>query len=94
MPAAAEPAAIGVKEPEMDDGSIHKHIEDLVAVEARLLHAEGGLAPEEHERLQAVQVELDRYWDLLRQRRARREAGLDPGGASLRDAETVEGYEQ
>ena len=63
----------------MDDRSIHQHIEDLVAEEeARLLQTDQGLAPSEHERLEAVQVELDRYWDLLRQRRARREAGLDP----------------
>jgi hypothetical protein len=80
----------------MDDGSIHKHIEDLVGEEERLLHAheQEGLAGAEHQRMQAVQVELDRYWDLLRQRRARREAGLNPDEASLRDEATVEGYEQ
>jgi len=78
----------------MDDRSIHQRIEDLVAEEERLLQTDAGLAPPDHERLQAVQVELDRYWDLLRQRRARREAGLDPDGASIRDADTVESYEQ
>jgi hypothetical protein len=80
----------------MDDGSLHQHIEELVALEERLLHAHAndGLTPAEHERLEQVRVQLDRYWDLLRQRRARREAGLDPDEASLRDAETVEGYEQ
>jgi Protein of unknown function (DUF2630) len=78
----------------MDDRSIHQHIEDLVAEEERLLQAEHGLDEPEHERLGAVQVELDRYWDLLRQRRARREAGLNPDDASIRDAGTVEGYEQ
>jgi hypothetical protein len=80
----------------MDDGSLHQHIEDLVADEERLLHAHEneGLSAAEHQRLEAVRVELDRYWDLLRQRRARREAGLDPDDASLRDAGTVEGYEQ
>jgi hypothetical protein len=40
-----------------------------------------------------VRVELDRYWDLLRQRRAREEYGEDPDDASIRDADTVEGYE-
>ena len=45
-------------------------------------------------RLEAVRIELDRYWDLLRQRRALREAGLDPEGAQLRSADTVERYEQ
>ncbi|MEA2298135.1 MAG: hypothetical protein QOF77_1071 [Solirubrobacteraceae bacterium] len=80
----------------MDDGSLHQHIEDLVAEEERLLHAHEntGLSDAEHQRLESVRVELDRYWDLLRQRRARAEAGLDPDGASLRDAGTVEGYEQ
>lgn len=80
----------------MDDGSLHQQIEKLVAEEDRLLHAHenDGLADVEHVRLEAVRVELDRYWDLLRQRRARREAGLDPNDASLRDAKTVEGYEQ
>jgi hypothetical protein len=78
----------------MDDRPIHQHIEDLVAEEERLLKTDHGLSESEHERLRAVQVELDRYWDLLRQRRARREAGLNPDDASLRDAGTVEGYEQ
>ncbi len=78
----------------MDDRTIHQRIEDLVAEEERLLQADHGLAATEHERLQAVKVELDRYWDLLRQRRARRDAGLDPDEASMRDAETVEGYDQ
>ncbi|HEY8776445.1 MAG TPA: DUF2630 family protein [Gaiellaceae bacterium] len=42
----------------------------------------------------SVQVSLDQCWDLLRQRRALREAGRDPGGADLRRPEVVEGYEQ
>ena len=41
----------------------------------------------------AVKVELDRYWDLLRQRRAHEEFGLDPDDTSMRDAGTVEGYD-
>jgi hypothetical protein len=52
------------------------------------------LTGEEHDRLDAVRVELDRYWDLLRQRRAREEFGLDPDVVSIRDEETVEGFEQ
>jgi hypothetical protein len=39
-------------------------------------------------------VTLDQCWDLLRQRRARREFGLDPDGASARAADTVENYKQ
>ena len=78
----------------MNDGSIHREIEALVAEEELLLQSGRGRSEAEHQRLDAVKVELDRYWDLLRQRRARREAGLDPDLASIRDADTVEGYEQ
>jgi hypothetical protein len=52
-----------------------------------------GLAAD-RERLSAVEVELDRCWDLLRQRRALRDAGSDPDAAEVRDAETVERYRQ
>ena len=51
------------------------------------------MSPADHERLAAVRVELDRYWDLLRQRRAYEEFGEDPDDASLRDEATVEKYE-
>jgi hypothetical protein len=79
----------------MDDADVQEHIEQLVAEEHRLLGrgSEQGLSPEDHKRLADVRVELDRYWDLLRQRRAREEFGEDPDAASLRDARTVEGYE-
>jgi hypothetical protein len=79
----------------MDDNDVQDHIEQLVAEEHRLLGRTGekGLSKADHERLAAVRVELDRYWDLLRQRRAREEFGEDPDSASLRDAGTVEGYE-
>lgn len=75
---------------------IQDRIESLVAEEHELLReggAQEGLPAAEHERLEAVRVELDRYWDLLRQRRAHRRAGLDPDNTSVRDADTVEGYE-
>ena len=77
-----------------DDQQVQERIEELVAEEHKLLEAHGadGLEPAEHERLEAVQGELGRLWDLLRQRRARREAGLDPDGASERDGPTVKGY--
>jgi hypothetical protein len=48
----------------------------------------------DQDRLEAVQVELDRCWDLLRQRRALRDAGDDPDAANVRDADTVERYLQ
>ena len=49
---------------------------------------------DDQQRLQAVEVELDRCWDLLRQRRALRESGGDPDDAQVRDASTVERYLQ
>lgn len=79
------------------DRSVSDHIEELVAEEHRLLDKGsegGGLAPEEHARLEQVRVELDRFWDLLRRRRALRDAGQDPDDASVpRAAEVVENYE-
>ena len=45
-------------------------------------------------RIEEIGVLLDRCWDLLRQRRARRAAGLDPDDAEVRDEATVEGYRQ
>jgi hypothetical protein len=78
------------------DQSVADHIEELVAEEHRLLDqggSEEGLDADAHARLEAVRVELDRLWDLLRQRRALRRSGGDPESASERSAETVEGYE-
>jgi hypothetical protein len=81
----------------MDDTRIMDHIEELVAEEHRLLDKAGegghGLDAADHARLAQVGVELDRYWDLLRQRRAKREFDLPVSDAGLRDAGTVEGYE-
>jgi hypothetical protein len=80
----------------MDDQTIHNRIEELVAEEQHLydLGAEGGLNESEHKRLEEVQVRLDQWWDLLRQRRALRDAGRDPNAAHVRDAQVVENYEQ
>ncbi|HWH15569.1 MAG TPA: DUF2630 family protein [Miltoncostaeaceae bacterium] len=82
----------------MDDEQILELIDRLVTEEQRLLAggADGsGLAGEDHERLGKVTVALDRAWDLLRQRRAKEEFGLDPDqDTSPRPAEVVEDYEQ
>ncbi len=80
----------------MKDSQIHDHIESLVAEEHRLLeHGDRGtMLPDDRARLEAVEVQLDRYWDLLRQRRARRNAGQDPNVAHIRAADTVEHYKQ
>jgi hypothetical protein len=80
----------------MDDASLRDRIEGLVAEERSLLEESVGRGPDEerHERLAELKVELDQCWDLLRQREAREEFRLDPESASVRDAGTVEGYEQ
>jgi Protein of unknown function (DUF2630) len=80
----------------MEDERIHDRIEQLVAEEQELYErgAEGRLSETEHRRLEAVKVGLDQCWDLLRQRRALREAGRDPDAARVRDPQVVENYEQ
>jgi hypothetical protein len=79
----------------MEDQQVLSRIDELVREEEQLLHRhEGeGLSPEEHNRLQELQVQLDQAWDYLRQRRSLRQYGEDPDDASPRDAGTVEGYE-
>ncbi len=74
-----------------NDAPVFAHIEALVAEEHRLFD-HGNLNDEQKKRLAKVQIQLDRYWDLLRQRRALREFGNDPSKASERDADTVKKY--
>jgi Protein of unknown function (DUF2630) len=84
----------------MSDESIAGRIERLVTEEEELRRREQGDRSSEEaletdrERLRTVEVELDRCWDLLRQRRALREAGADPDDAEVRDPDTVERYLQ
>lgn len=82
----------------MSDESIATRIERLVAEEHELRSREQSDAEESLEtdatRLRAVEVELDVCWDLLRQRRALRGAGVDPDEAEARDPNTVERYLQ
>jgi hypothetical protein len=75
---------------------VHAHIEELVAEEHRLweLEASGGSGEEERRRLAQIKVELDRYWDLLRRRRAAAEGGRNEDEIDLRNEETVEDYLQ
>jgi protein-arginine kinase activator protein McsA len=80
----------------LDDHEIVSRITKLVSEEHELekTHVGKGLSPAETERLRSVEVQLDQCWDLLRQRRARREYGQDPDDAIVRDRDTVEGYQQ
>lgn len=80
----------------MDDQRILDMISALIAEEHALLSRgeDEPLTEEEHRRLKLIEVALDQAWDLLRQRRARRSAGLDPEEAAIRPASVVENYEQ
>lgn len=73
----------------MNEVKILEHISDLVEEENKL---RSGGAPNP-DRLRHVEEQLDQCWDLLRQRRAKREFGQDPDTAQVRDAGTVENYE-
>jgi hypothetical protein len=80
----------------MDDPQIHGTIEQLVAEEHELWQREsaGSASEADRRRLQDLKVSLDQCWDLLRQRRALRDAGGDPDVAVARDPEVVERYQQ
>jgi hypothetical protein len=73
------------------DQTVLKHIEDLVSEEKKL-YGKGGISEKEKQRLDQINVELDRCWDLLRQRRALREFGRNPDEAEVRPAKIVENY--
>jgi uncharacterized protein DUF2630 len=73
------------------DGGILTHVQRLVAEEHRLFER-GSQSTAEGDRLTRIQVELDQCWDLLRQRRALREIGQNPGDAHVRPAKVVEKY--
>ena len=81
----------------MTDLDIFHKINSLSEEEEQLYASAGdgaGLTQDERDRLDAIKVELDRCYDLLHQREARRAAGLPPDDAELRPAEVVERYQQ
>ena len=80
----------------MDEGQIHGTIEQLVAEEHALWQREsvGNASDADRRRMQDLKVSLDQCWDLLRQRRALRDAGRDPDDADVRGPEVVERYQQ
>jgi len=80
----------------VDDAQIHDRIDELVREEHELWEREaaGSASDEDRQRLDSLKVSLDQSWDLLRQRRALRDAGRDPDDADLRRPDVVEGYEQ
>jgi Protein of unknown function (DUF2630) len=80
-------------ENQVEDQPVLNHIQHLVAEEHRLLE-QSAHPTADSKRLAEVQVELDQCWDLLRQRRALRDVGLDPDKAQVRPPQVVENYEQ
>ena len=78
----------------MDDKDIADRINALAREEHGLFEkeSEGAADESDRERLRELEVTLDQCWDLLRQRRARRAAGLDPEEAQVRGSEVVERY--
>lgn len=85
------------REREMDDEQIYGQINRLAAEEETLWGraSDGsGLSGDEKSRLKEIQIQLDQAYDLLRQRSARRAAGMDPNEAEVRPEQVVENYEQ
>jgi Protein of unknown function (DUF2630) len=78
----------------MDDKSLLDHIHALVEEEKQLRAAHRGLSGADRQRLESVERQLDQYWDLLRQRRAREEFGENPDEAKERTVNEVESYLQ
>ena len=79
----------------MDDETIRARISALIEREHALRgrREDGSLSLEaEQVELRTTEQELDQCWDLLRQRRAKREFGDNPDDAQSRSADTVEGY--
>jgi hypothetical protein len=79
------------------DDQIEIQIDTLETERDRLHEREGSADPtleQDVSRLDEIRIDLERLWDLLRQRRALREAGENPDLASERSAATVEKYWQ
>ncbi len=81
----------------MDDTELLQQIKKLVDEEHALLEQHTNAADlneDQHARMKELEVQLDQCWDLLRQRRARRHAGLNPDEAHVRPVDIVEHYQQ
>ncbi len=76
------------------DRNVHQQIEALVKEEEALYSkaGTGGLSEAERIRLGVIEVQLDRFYDLLHQRQGLRDAGSDPSHAKLRPSRQVENY--
>ena len=76
-----------------EDRSVLSHIEKLTAKE-ETLYGKENLSDEDVTELHKIKTQLDQYWDLLRQRRAFRDSGENPGKAEMRSSDTIENYEE
>jgi hypothetical protein len=76
-----------------EDNSVLSHITKLTEREEHLYGKEN-LTDEDVKELHKIKSELDQYWDLLRQRRALRDAGENPNAAQMRSNDTIENYEE
>ncbi|RYE35731.1 MAG: DUF2630 family protein [Sphingobacteriaceae bacterium] len=77
----------------MDDNAIMAHIKQLTERQEQLYGKEV-LTDQEVAELHKIKPEQDQYWDLLRQRRALRDAGENPDNANMRSVKTIENYEE
>ncbi len=75
------------------DNPVLAHITKLTEKEEHLYGKEN-LTDDDVKELHQIKVELDQYWDLLRQRRALRGAGKNPNRAEIRPSDIVENYEE
>jgi len=80
----------------VEDKHVADRIDELARKEHELfeLESKGKASEAQQAELKQIQLKLDQWWDLLRQRRARREMGDDPDAAQVREPGTVEGYQQ
>ncbi|WP_323959922.1 DUF2630 family protein [Arthrobacter sp. JZ12] len=83
----------------MNDQDILARIQSLVEEEHELRGSSsddpaGSSNEDRQNRLRRVEEELDQCWDLLRQRRAKHDAGESPQDAEPRPIDQVEGYRQ
>lgn len=76
-----------------DDNSVLEHIKQLTEREEHL-YGKTDLTDQDVKDMHTVKSQLDQYWDLLRQRRAFRDAGDDPNRAQMRSNDTIEHYKE
>lgn len=77
----------------MDENDILNRIHTLVDEEHKLRDSSEH-TDETRSRMNKLEMDLDQLWDLLRQRRAKRQYDEDPDEAQPRPEPTVESYLQ